>query len=142
MNGWEFSSITTLASAMRATPTVLVNGAQYSGAASFASSINGIGGWSRVPFWPVSSLPIEQQFTINARISRALKFTERVTGELMFETFNLTNSQFDTGVNTLAYYANGGVLTPVSDLGAGNAAKGGSYGSNSRSCQLAVRFTF
>ncbi|MBS1874826.1 MAG: TonB-dependent receptor [Acidobacteria bacterium] len=142
LNGWEFSSITTLASAMRATPTVLVNGAQYSGAASFASSINGIGGWSRVPFWPVSSLPIEQQFTINARISRALKFTERVTGELMFETFNLTNSQFDTGVNTLAYYANGGVLTPVSDLGAGNAAKGGSYGSNSRSCQLAVRFTF
>ncbi len=143
LNGWEISSITTLASSQPATAMVLVNGQQFSDITmAFPTSLNGAGGWGRVPFLPVSSLHSQPEYIVNARVSRTLAFSERLQGKLLFEAFNVTNSQYDTGVNTTAYIATGGVLTPVSRLGAGNASYGYPNGTNARSCQVAFRLQF
>ena len=58
LNGWQLSLISTLASSDFATPTVLVSGAQFPGAA-FTTTLNGFGGSSRVPFLPQSSIPVD-----------------------------------------------------------------------------------
>jgi hypothetical protein len=138
LNGWEISSIATFASSQPATALVQVDGQQM----AFPGSLNGTGGWPRVPFLPISSLNAGPEYTVNARIARSVPITERVTGRLVFEAFNLFNTQFDTSVNTVAYTASGGVLTPVSGVGAGNAARGYTSGSNARNCQVAFRLTF
>lgn len=143
LNGWEISSIVTLASSQPATALVVVNGQQFSSLTmAFPGSMNGSGSWSRVPFLPVNHLNADPEYTLNTRLARPIPFSERITGRLIFEAFNLFNTQFNTSVNTLAYTATGGVLTPVSGLGAGNAAQGYVNGTNARSCRVAFRLTF
>jgi hypothetical protein len=143
MSGWELSSIAILASPQPATALVVVNGQQFSASKMpFLGSLNGSGGWSRVPFLPVNRLYSDPEYTLNARLARSIPFSERITGRLVFEAFNLFNTRFDTGVKTIAYTATGGVLTPVSDLGTGNASQGYQSGSNARHCQVAFRVTF
>jgi hypothetical protein len=143
MSGWELSSIAILASPQPATELVVVNGQQFSASTMpFLGSLNGSGGWSRVPFLPVNRLYSDPEYTLNARLARSIPFSERITGRLVFEAFNLFNTQFDTGVNTIAYTATGGVLTPVSGLGTGNASQGYLSGSNARNCQVAFRLRF
>jgi hypothetical protein len=142
-NGWEVSSITTLASAQPSTALVLVNGQQFSGInMAFPTTLNGGGGWARVPFLPVGSLYAEPARAVNARVAKSVPLGERIQGKLLFEAFNLADSQYATSVNTIAYVATGGVLTPVPRLGAGNAAHGYPNGSNARSCQVAFRLQF
>jgi hypothetical protein len=122
---------------------VLANGQQFSDIPmAFPTTLNGGGGWGRVPFLPVNSLYSGPEYTVNVRLSRALPFGERLKGKLLFEAFNLSNSQYDTGVNTVAYVATGGVLTPVPRLGAGNASHGYPNGTNARSCQVSFRLQF
>ncbi len=143
LNGWEISSIAALGSSQPHTAMVVTEGRQFSTlAAAFPGSLNGSGGWSRVPFLPVGHLHSQPEYTVDARLARAIRIHERVAARIMAEVFNLFNTQFDTGVNTAAYTASGGVLTPVSGLGAGNAARGYVTGSNARSCQIALRVTF
>lgn len=143
LNGWAVSSIATLASSQPATAVVLVNGQQFSDfSMAFPTTLNGGGGWARVPFLPVNSLYAEPGYTVNARLSRTQTFAERFKGTVLFEAFNLTNSQYDTGVNTIAYVASGGVLRPVPRLGAGNASHGYPNGTNARSCQVSFRLQF
>ncbi len=60
----------------------------------------------------------------------------------MFEVFNVLNSQWTTGVNTVAFVATSGVLKPVAGVGTGNAAVSYPYGTNARNCQMAFRVTF
>ncbi len=118
LNGWEISSIATLASSQPATATVLVNGQQFSNVSmAYTTSLNGSDGWSRVPFLPVNSLYSDPRYTVDARLARTLPFTERVKGRLIFEAFNVFNTQYDTGVNTVAYVATGGLLKPVAQAG-------------------------
>ena len=58
VNGWRFSGIATLASGQPVTPTVLLTGNQSSTfAMTYFNSLNGSGGWARVPFVPIGSLP-------------------------------------------------------------------------------------
>jgi hypothetical protein len=95
-----------------------------------------------VPFWPVNSLDVDRTYRVDARLSRSLPISERVKAFLMFEGFNVFNTQYNTGVNTSAFSASGGVLKPVVGLDVGNASQGFPDGTNARRCQVALRFTF
>ncbi|MGC9971178.1 MAG: hypothetical protein ABSE56_11375, partial [Bryobacteraceae bacterium] len=143
VNGWQLSTITTLASAQPTAATVSVSGQQFTGVTMmYTSTLNGSGGWSRVPFWPVNSLDIDRMYRVDARLSRSLPIGERVKAALMFEGFNVFNTQYNTAVNTSAFSASAGVLKPVSGLGVGNASQGFPDGTNARRCQVGLRFTF
>ncbi len=144
VNGWELSSITTMASSQPATAFVSISGQQFTGVTFYGgnTTLNGSGGWGRVPFWPVNSLNIDKMYKVDARLTRNLPFTEKVTGMLMFEAFNAFNTQFNTAVNTTAYTATKGVLVPVSGLGVGNQSQGFPDGTNARRAQVAFRLVF
>jgi outer membrane receptor protein involved in Fe transport len=143
VNGWQLSTITTLAAAQPTSATVSVSGQQFTGVTMmYTSTLNGSGGWSRVPFWPVNSLDIDRMYRVDARLARAIPMGERVKAFLMFEGFNVFNTQYNTGVNTSAFSASAGVLKPVTGLGVGNASQGFPDGTNARRCQVALRFTF
>jgi hypothetical protein len=144
INGWQLSTITTAASPLPATGTISVSGTQFTGANAllYTGSINGSGGWSRVPFLPVNSQPIDDEYHVDARLSRSLPFTERVHAALMFEAFNVFNTQYNTSINTTAYTASGGVLKPVSSFGTGSASQAFPDGTDARRMQAAFRLEF
>ena len=104
IDGWQVSGGAVLSSPEAETAMVIAGGVHISGVSmAYTNSLNGSGGWARVPFYGVSTLKTGSQYQVNARLTRTLPFTERVKGALMFEAFNLLNDQFDTGVNTGAY---------------------------------------
>ncbi len=141
LNGWELSTITTMASAEPATATV--SGAAFPGVSlAYTSTLNGSGGWSRVPFYPVNSYDIDRTYRVDGRLTRALPFSERVRGYLMFEAFNIFNTQYNTSLNTSAFTSSGGVLKPVAGAGTGNQSTAFPDGTDARRCQVALRVTF
>jgi len=155
LNGWQLSTFTTLASSQPATALVAVQGQQFSGVTmNYTSSLNGSGGWARVPFLPINSLQTGPQYSVDARFAKVLPISERIKATLLFEGFNVFNTQYNTGVNTIAYtsigvlppgQANGtltGTLKPVPGAGAGNAAQGFPDGTNARRLQVALRIVF
>jgi hypothetical protein len=144
VNGWQLSTITTIGTALPATGTISVSGTQFTGASAllYTGSINGSGGWGRVPFLPVNSQPIDNEYHVDARLSRSIPITERIKASLMFEAFNVFNTQFNTGINTTAYTASGGVLKPVTSFGTGNASQAFPDGTNARRMQAAFRLEF
>jgi hypothetical protein len=81
-------------------------------------------------------------FVVNARLSRTLRFGERARAQLMFEAYNVANTQFDTSVNSIAYTASGGILKVAPGLGVGNESYGLVNGTNARTGQVALRITF
>jgi len=140
---------------MSITPTVLLTGNQFSTLTmDYFNSLNGSGGWARVPFQGVNSLRTDSQRFLDARLTRTLPFTERVHGLVAIEVFNVFNSQPITSVNTLAFTAvaalpsgttNGpysGVLKPIAGVGAGNASSAFPDGTTARRAQLAFRLSF
>jgi outer membrane receptor protein involved in Fe transport len=155
LNNWQISGIATLGSSLHQTPIVEVNGQQFAGITMvYPNSLDGSGGWNRVPFLPVNSLSLGPQYVVNARLARVIPFRERVKGTLMVEAFNLFNTQYNTAVDTIAYSAiptlppgflNGpvsGVLKPVTATGTGIESNGYPFGTNARSLQMAFRITF
>jgi Carboxypeptidase regulatory-like domain/TonB dependent receptor len=155
MNGWQFSTLTTLASSQGITPLAIVQGQQFSGVTmNYTDSLNGSGGWARVPFLPLSSLLTGPAYTVDARIARSLPITERIRAVLLFEGYNIFNMQYNTSVNSIAYLAlptppagqpNGprtGTLFPVAGVGAGNASQGFPDGTNARRLQAGFRIEF
>jgi hypothetical protein len=143
VNGWQISGIATVASGQPETPTLLLNGQQFSaGVLDYPSSLNGSGGWDRVPFSTVGSLKTGRIETLNLRFARSFTLTDVMRGTAMVEAYNLTNNQYITSVNTIAYTATTGVLKPVTGVGLGNAAQGFPYGTNARSVQVGFRVTF
>jgi hypothetical protein len=142
VNGWGLSSVTTLASSQPTSATVSVNGTQFTGVSYYLSTLNGSGGWSRVPFWPVNSLDVDRIYRVDARLTRDLPFGERVKGILMFEAFNAFNTQYNTSLNTSAYIATRGVLRPVAGFGSGSSSQGFPDGTNARRAQVAFRLVF
>ena len=141
VNGWRISGILTIASSLPETAVVQVIGLQGL-AMDYTTSLNGSGGWGRVPFLPVGSLLTGAEYNASLRLTRTIPFTERVQGLLMFEAFNAFNTQYNTGVNTIAYTATSGTIVPVAGAGEGNAAGGLPDGTNARRAQLAFRVTF
>jgi outer membrane receptor protein involved in Fe transport len=141
VNGWQLSQITTLQSAPPATTTVRVVGSPFAGAA-FPTTLNGLGGSTRVPFLPYSNLKIDQIYRVDARLSRELQFSEKVRGIFNFEAFNVFNRVSNTSVLTEAYSATAGVLTPTPGVGQGNASQGFPDGTNARRAQISLRVVF
>jgi len=141
VNGWQLSQITTLATPQPTTPTIRIVGAPFAGAA-FNTSLNGLGGSNRVPFLPWNSLEIDNVHRVDARLTRALPFSERVQAYLNFEAFNVFNTVSNTFVNTEAYSLTNGVLTPSSGLGNGNQSQGFPDGTNARRAQVSLRLVF
>jgi hypothetical protein len=141
VNGWQLSQITTLQSAPPATTTVRVVGSPFAGAA-FPTTLDGLGGSTRVPFLPYSNLNIDGIYRVDARLSRELPFTERIRGVFNFEVFNVFNRVSNSGVLTEAYSASVGVLTPTPGLGQGNASQGFPDGMNARRAQISLRVVF
>lgn len=145
VNGWELSTITTMASAKPWSPTVSFSGntsSQFPGIGLAYASLNGSGGWNRVPFLPVGYLNVDQTFRVDGRITRSLPFTERVKANLIFEAFNMFNTQYNTAINTLMYQASGGALKPYANVGNGTQSQGFPDGTNARRAQVALRITF
>ena len=112
-------------------------------------TLNGSGGWNRVPFLPVGTIDVDQTYNVDARLTRTLPFSERVKANLSFEAFNAFNTIRNTNAQTAAYtVALGGILRPVVDargvshVGDGNASQGFPDGTNARRMQVAVRVTF
>lgn len=141
VNGWQLSQITQLASTQPDTPTIRIVGTPFAGAA-FNTTLNGLGGSTRAPFLPLNSLDVDQVYRVDARLSRELPFTERVRLWLNFEAFNVFNTVSNTGVNTEAYSATNGVLTPTAGLGVGRVSQGFPDGTNARRAQVSARFVF
>ena len=143
VNGWELSTITTLASAQPVWATVNVSGQQFTGITTlYTTSMNGSGGWSRVPFWPVNSLDIDRMYRVDGRLSRSIPIGERIKASLMFEGFNVFNTQYNTGVNQQAFAASKGILKPTAGLDVGNQSQGFPDGTNARRCQVGLRIVF
>lgn len=143
LNGWQVSSIATLASGLPQTPLAIPIGQQFSGTnMAFLNSLNGSGGWNRAPFVAVNSLRLPAQYDVDARITRTLPFTERIQGALLFEAFNAFNKQWATTMNTIGYTATSGVIHPVPDLGMFTSAYGPVYGVDGRRLQVGFRLTF
>ncbi|HUP04673.1 MAG TPA: TonB-dependent receptor [Bryobacteraceae bacterium] len=143
LNGWTLSGIATAATGMPQTAQVMVQGQQVSGAPMvYTNTLNGSGGWDRVPFWETATLRPSPMFVVNARLSKAFRIGERAQATLMFEAYNVGNMQFDTAMNTIAYVASGGILKVAPGYGMGNASYGIVNGTNARSGQVALRITF
>ena len=145
VNGWELSSITTMASSHPATSTVTFSGStssQFAGVNLAYNTLTGTGGWNRVPFLPTGNIDIDRVFRVDARIVRSLPISERVKASLMFEAFNAFNTQYNTAVNTSMYTAAAGVLKPIANVGNGTQTQGFPDGTNARRAQVALRFVF
>ncbi len=147
VNGWGLSSITTLASAHPATTTMnsastSANGV-FSGVTLANSTLNGSGGWNRVPFLPVGNVDIDQTYNVDLRLGHTYSVGEKLKATLSFEAFNAFNTIHNTSVITSAYsVSSGGILKPLTGVGAGTASQGFPDGTNARRCQVALRFNF
>jgi hypothetical protein len=168
INGWVISGIGSGGSAQPVSPLALVQGQPFSNATMlYTTSLNGSGGWDRVPFQPVdsrstssqytlsvNSLRTTAQFAVDLRVARSVSFNDRIKATLAFDAYNLLNRQTATIVNTIGYvatpqYGSGlttgalsGVLTPVTGLGNGLASQGTADGTNARRCQVELRIAF
>jgi len=140
LNGWQISAITTLASAHPSAATVNVATA-VSGLA-YTSTLNGSGGSNRVPFWRFNPIDVDQVYRVDARVTRELRFNERVKAQIIFEAFNATNTMYDTAVNQTAYTATGLILKPLANFGIGTQSQGFPDGTNARRCQVSLRLNF
>jgi hypothetical protein len=143
LNGWALSGIATYASSMHTTPLVEVEGQQFTGITmDYTTNIFGTDGWSRSPINGVNTIPIGTQLSVNVRLTRALPFTERLRGRLVFEAYNATNHLNITSVNTIAYTAASGLLTPVTGLGTPTGDYAYPTGSGARHVQISFRLDF
>ena len=138
LNNWQLSQVSTFASAPPATAVVTISGAPFAGAA-FNGSLNGLGGSTRVPFWPVNNIDIDRIAKVDARLTRIVKISERIALHLNMEAFNILNHTYFTNVLTQAYTATNGVLSPQPRFGQGSATGGFPDGTNARRLQVSMR---
>lgn len=159
VNGWQLSTVNTLASSQAVAPTV--SGASLSSALSTALgggfyssfSIDGLGGSSRVPFQSTSALNIAPLYRTDVRLTKTFPITERVKVQAAMEVYNLLNHLIITGRDkaeyTTTFPTSGpnvgyGVLTPRSSYGALTDTIGLSVsdGTSARRAQAILRINF
>lgn len=141
INNWQLSEVTTLQSSRPITSTVAVSGNAFAGALA-SGSLNGCGCSSRVPFQPVNNLDLDRIYRFDARLSKKFAFTERVTGYLTFEGFNIFNTQYNTSRRTDEYSLNGTTLSYISSYGTGSSTATSPDGTNARRAQVSLRVVF
>jgi len=147
VNDWQLSQVTTLQSPQPINSTTNVGGNAFptaAGAAPLASgSLNGLGGgFSRVPFQPVSNLNVDSIYRVDARLSKKLPFSERVTGYLTFEAFNLFNTPYDTSRRSAEYNLSGSALQLRTDYATPSSDALSPDGTSARRAQVSLRITF
>jgi hypothetical protein len=144
INNWQLSQITALQSSPPVNSTINASGNAFTGAL-VSGSLNGLGGgFSRVPFQPVSNLDLDRVFKVDARLSKKLLVTERFTAYLQFEAFNVFNTPFDTGRRTAEYNLNttNNTLAPIASYGSGSSSTTSPDGTSARRAQVSLRVTF
>jgi outer membrane receptor protein involved in Fe transport len=158
VNNWQLSSVTVVQSAQPVNSTTAISGSAFTGAL-VTGSLNGLGGdFSRVPFQPVSNLDVDRIYHVDARLTKKLPFSERVTGYLIIEAFNLFNTPYDTSRNNTEYTFNnctasssaancpagatGPTLTYRSSYGAPTSDALSPDGTTARRAQVSLRVTF
>jgi outer membrane receptor protein involved in Fe transport len=142
VNNWQLSLVTTLQSSRPINSTMAVSGNAFAGAL-VTGSLNGCGcGGSRVPFQPVNNLDLDRIYRFDARVSKKLPLTERVTGYLTFEGFNIFNTQYNTSRRTDEYSLNGTTLSYISSYGTGSSTATSPDGTNARRAQVSLRVVF
>ena len=161
INGWQLAVVSVAASAHYLTPTIRVQDrlapgiTGYSGLPTLStSSLNGLGGSSRVPFEPAAFLPITPLYRTDARIAKIFPVGEKLKVYLQFEAFNAFNHVYVNGGGpkvTQQYTAikqtsgplNGQVaLVPNSPYGTILATQTPPDGTSARRAQAAIRFVF
>jgi hypothetical protein len=95
-----------------------------------------------VPFQPLNNLRLDNIYRVDARLAKKLPFTERVTGYLQFEGFNIFNTPYDLSRNQQEYTLAGTTLTyrPTYGTPTGDAAN--PDGTTARRAQVSLRVTF
>ncbi len=142
VNNWQISSVTTLQTPQPVNSTTNVSGNAFTGAL-VSGSLNGLGGgFSRVPFQPVSNLNIDSIYRVDARLAKKLPFTERVTGYLQFEAFNVFNTPYDTSRRTAEYDFSGTTLKLRPDYATPSSTAASPDGTTSRRAQVSLRVLF
>lgn len=142
INNWQLSQVTTLQSPQPVNSTVNIAGNAFTGNL-VSGSLNGLGGaFSRVPFQPISNLRLDSIYRVDARLAKKLPFTERVTGYLQFEAFNVFNTPYDTQRNAQEYNLNGTTLTYLSGYGTPTSTAASPDGTTARRAQVSLRVTF
>jgi hypothetical protein len=126
-----------------------VDGRPYSGATSgipnfgftgTTSGILGVGGQSRVPWVGRNTFTAPGSNSIDVRLSRDIRLTERVRWSLIAEAFNVANRYEITSVNTTQYNISGSTLFPRTDFGTRSASGTNLFGA--RQIELGSRITF
>jgi hypothetical protein len=112
LNGFQFSGILALA-----------DGNPYSGSTSgnptpsgIQGGLLGVGGSSRVPFVGRNIYTSPGMATLDVRLAREIKFSERFRWQLIAEAFNLTNRVNVTYVVGTQYSVGGTTLFPRTDF--------------------------
>ena len=142
VNNWHVSGVATFASGRPTVAGINISDSTPFTGAAFTSTLNGYGGNNRPPFWPYAAIYTPASYRGDARITKALPISERYKVYLNFEVFNISNSQYDTSQQFLAYVEKSGVLTYQPSFGAGNATAGFPDGTNARRAQVSARFVF
>jgi len=136
LEGFQFSTILALA-----------DGRPYSGSVSgnpspsgIASGLLGVGGSSRAPSIGRNTFIGPGMTTVDLRLAREIKFSERVRWQLIAESFNVLNRINVTSIVTTQYNIRGAVLFPRTDFQSVSAT--GTNLTRERQFQLGTRFTF
>ncbi len=159
VNGWQLSVIEVLGSSYPLPPTVSVSAfpstAQVGGSGLLSTStLNGLGGATRVPFESTSALNVGPIYRTDARLTKTLNITERFKTELIFEAFNVFNhtipeggtpritEQYVTVNSTTDPKLGAGQigLMPYSGYGTLSQTQAPPDGTTARRAQVAVRF--
>jgi hypothetical protein len=142
VNNWQLSQVTTLQSSQPINSTTNIGGNAFTGALA-SGSLNGLGGgFSRVPFQPVSNVNVDSIYKVDARLAKKVPFSERVTGYLQFEAFNLFNTPYDTSRRSAEYDLSGTNLKLRSDYATPSSTAASPDGTTSRRAQVSLRVTF
>jgi hypothetical protein len=142
VNNWQLSQVTTLQSPQPINSTTNIGGNAFAGALA-SGSLNGLGGgFSRVPFQPVSNLNVDSIYKVDARLAKKVPITERVTGYLQFEAFNLFNTPYDTSRRSAEYDLSGTNLKLRTDYATPSSTAASPDGTTSRRAQVSLRVTF
>ncbi|HTS30215.1 MAG TPA: TonB-dependent receptor [Bryobacteraceae bacterium] len=160
VNGWELTGFLTLASGRPAFESI-----SYSSTTNVTNllpftTLDGLGGDTRVPFLPNNPLRIDPITRFDTRLSKNFPIREKMSLTLLFEVFNLTNTVSNTGVVSQGFTAaNKGtaaapnfVIAPCASAtatvcapttpGLGNASAGFPDGTNARRADAGIRFVF
>jgi len=135
-DGFQFSGI-----------LMLADGRPYSGTTSgnpspagIQGGLLGVGGSSRAPFVGRNTFTYPGAATVDLRVAREIKFSERLRWQLIAEAFNVFNRINVTGINATQYNVRSSVLFPRTDFQSISAT--GTNLMRERQLQFGTRFTF